>query len=122
MIKINASLLQDANFRQQLEASFKLIEQKIESKTLWNCGISSKGVEIISNDDGKIRKIVFFVKRLFGYIDTSYTSMQELKQTVRLTEHTDLTAKIEQANRNYIELVEKTRGAHDNLDTRTWIV
>lgn len=99
MVKINNQLLQDATFRQQLEASFTLIEQKIENKTLWNCGITSKGVVIISNDDGKISKIVFLVKQLFGYIDTSSASMQELKQRVRFTEHTDLTAKCADLNR-----------------------
>lgn len=90
---IKDNLLQDANFRNNLEISFQLIEQNIEKGTLWNCGVTSRGIVIVKNDDSIIDKIIFVVKRLFWCIDTSYSSMQELKQRVKCAELNQLTTK-----------------------------
>ena len=114
---INNSLLQDASFRQDLEANFKLIEQNIEEGTLWGCGITSKDISIVRKNDSIIDKIVFFVKKLFGRIDTSYASMQELKQRVKLVELTELTDKITKAQQSLDSLNHENTSAAKDFHT-----
>lgn len=121
-MKIDNNLLQDANFRQTLEANFKLIEKNIEERTLWNCGITSKGISIVRQDDGIIYKIVFLVRQFFGCIDTSYASMQELKKRIKLVELTDLTYKIIETKLNLLNFERQDTVASEDLRTKTDLV
>ena len=118
-MKISNNLLQDANFRKNLEDNLKFIEQNIEQQTLWNCGITSKGIAIVSQDDSIIAKIVFLVKKLFGYVDTSYASMQELKRRVMIAELTELTGKIVTVKQNLEDINHQNTLTEKDLRTKT---